>query len=203
MKTKSKISICLSLLLCCLIVVVAYRQTSQAQTKPKGISSKEVYTGTILYYPDIRSPRTSTTTRTFTLIIESETPTADIARLPDLLKEQGQDGLLKAISKTKRGSIQIGGNVGRDLGGVMVTEGEEGGRKITALGERWIQFGEARAGTRSLDYPFTYLELIVDEKGKGEGMMIPAAKIRFKNNTVEVENFATYPARLMGVQRRN
>jgi len=63
---------------------------------------------------------------------------------------------------------------------------------------------EERYGTRSTDYPFSYVELIVDRNGHGQGTFIPAARVRFnKKNEVEVENFGIYPARLSGVRQRN
>jgi hypothetical protein len=80
---------------------------------------------------------------------------------------------------------------------------EDGKRKIYVVFERWTEFAELRGGYRSLDYPFGYIELFVDPvTGKGEGTYIAAAKIRWKQNKktnqyeIEVENFATYPARL-------
>jgi hypothetical protein len=44
--------------------------------------------------------------------------------------------------------------------------------------------------------------------GRGEGTIIPAARIRFRNgrnggmDTVEIEDFGTFPGRLMGVRMR-
>ncbi|HMY76967.1 MAG TPA: hypothetical protein PLQ88_34425, partial [Blastocatellia bacterium] len=88
------------------------------------------------------------------------------------------------------------------INAVWVSEEEEG-RKINILSERWLGFGELRRGARSVDYPLTYIELFIDEKGKGEGSMIPAARVRLKKGkTLEVENFGIYPARLIGVRRR-
>lgn len=174
------------------------------RTPVAGIRGREVYTGTVVYFPDIRSPRTSTVSRTFTLTLDSQTAPNEMSQFDSRLREGGQDGLMKMISNSKHGSLQIGGNVGHDIGFVQVTPaGEEGGRKYTIILERWINFAEARRGTRSLDYPFTYIELYIDDRGKGDGMMFSAAKIRFKDNNVEVENFATYPAKLMGVTRRS
>ena len=109
---------------------------------------------------------------------------------------------MKSISKNKRGTIQIGNGLGHDINAVWVSEDEEG-RKITILFERWLNFGELRRGARSVDYPFTYIELFVDDKGKGDGTMIPAARIRYKKGkTIEVENFGIYPAKLTNVKRR-
>ena len=71
-------------------------------------------------------------------------------------------------------------------------------------------FGEVRGGYRSLDYPFGYLELLIDPAtGKGDGTFIEAAQIRWKRDkklnqyVVEIEDFGTFPARLMGVSQRD
>jgi hypothetical protein len=74
---------------------------------------------------------------------------------------------------------------------------------------RWQSFGEVRGGYRSTDYPYGVIELYIDPNtGRGEGTYVAAAKIRWRQdrqsgqNTIEIENFATFPARLMGVRRR-
>jgi hypothetical protein len=174
-------------------------QTIKAQEKTKGGATKEVYTGTVFF---IGGPRTvGTASRPFTLTITCTTPDEEVGRLAGILKADGQDALLKAISKEKCGVFQLGNNVGRDINAVRISTTEEGDRKITMLFERWLEFFEVRYGTRSQDYPFTYIELYIDSQGKGTGTMIPAARIQFKeNNTVEIENFGAYPARLMNVK---
>jgi len=57
---------------------------------------------------------------------------------------------------------------------------------------------------------FGVVELFIDERtGKGEGTYGAAAKIKLdydekkKQYQVEIENFATFPARLLGVTQRN
>src|SRR5256885_10035521 len=39
-------------------------------------------------------------------------------------------------------------------------------RKITVLFERWLKMFEVRNGTRSEDYPFTYLELFINDRSE-------------------------------------
>ncbi|HKX32519.1 MAG TPA: hypothetical protein VJ302_32835 [Blastocatellia bacterium] len=191
----------------CLVLVVSLPNSSNAQTRSKGRSTKEVYTGSIIFFggPTVAGPRNyGTRTRTFTLTIDCYTPNEEVQSLAGVLKDQGQDGLLKAVDKKKCGRIQIGSGVGRDVNVIFASQTEEGERKITILFDRWVEFFEARYGTRSLDYPFSYIELFVDDqKGKGEGTMIPLAKIRFRESkTIEIENFGAYPARLTSVRRR-
>ncbi len=205
-KVKSATISRLWITLCCVAFMSVLPQTSHAQSKSQGGFTKEVYTGTIVYLPGptVGGPgRSRTTTRTFTLTITCTTPNEDVSRLAGILKAEGQDALLRAISKNKCGVMQVGGNIGRDVNAVRISSAEEGERKITMLFERWLEFSEVRYGTRSRDFPFTYVELFVNDKGKVEGTMIPAAKIQFKgDNTVEIENFAAYPARIVG-ERRN
>jgi hypothetical protein len=131
-----------------------------------------------------------------------------VGRLVGILQEGGQDRLQEAIRNNDLGNFAVGGRVGRTLNAVVIDE-VEGRRRIRALFERWIRFGEIRGGYRSVDYPFGYIELFVDPNtGRGEGTLIEAAQIRWdrdkKSNqyVVEIENFGTFPARLMGVSLR-
>jgi hypothetical protein len=178
----------------CVVLIALCAQSSNAQ----GRSSKEVYRGNITYIGGTRGA----SVEFFTLTIESYSPDDKVQSLLDALKRDGQEGMWKAISKDKRGTIQIGNGLSRNVNEVWVAPTEEG-RKIMAIAERWVGFGELRRGARSLDYPFMYIELYVEDDGKAEGSLIPAARIRFKSGkTIEVENFGIYPARLTNVKRR-
>ncbi len=188
---------CLTILLFCVSLIALPPQTSHAQGRSAGRSSKEVYRGNITY---IGGPRVIS--EFFTLTIENYTPDDRVQNLLDVLKRDGQDGLLKAVGKDKRGSMQIGAGIARDINEVWISPTEEG-RKIMILSERWLGFGELRRGARSVDYPFTYIELYVEDDGKAEGSLIPAARVRVKRDkTIEVENFGIYPARLANIKQR-
>ena len=194
----NKNSTCLILLLFCVSLIALCPQSSYAQGRSAGRSSKEVYRGNITF---IGGPR-GVITDFFTLTIERYTPDERVQNLLDVLKRDGQDGLLKAVGKEKRGVMQIGSGLSRDINEVWITPTEEG-RKIMALSERWLGFGELRRGARSVDYPFTYIELYIEDDGKVEGSLIPAARVKFKRDkTIEVENFGIYPAQLTNLKRR-
>jgi len=170
------------------------------------VYGRETYTGTVVSYGS--GFNTRTVTRTFTLTIDGTTSDRDAQEYLGILQSGGQDDALKAISKNELGRFSIGGNVGIDVN--VVRESVSGGqRRIFIVFERWTQFAEYRGGYRSLDYPFGVIEITIDEAtGKGEGTYIAAAQIRWKQDKktkeyqVEIENFATYPARLLGVTRR-
>jgi len=168
--------------------------------------TRETYTGTVLSYGT--GLNTRTVTRTFTLIINGTTSDAEADENLNILQSGGQDDLLKTIRKQELGRFSIGANVGIDIN-VVRENVSNGQRRIFIVFERWTQFAELRGGYRSLDYPFGVIELTIDEKtGKGEGTYIAAAQIRWRKDkksgdySVEIENFATYPAKLMGVVRR-
>src|SRR4051812_34923345 len=54
---------------------------------------------------------------------------------------------------------------------------DEGGRRIIVVTDRPIGFGEARNQTRSMDYPFTILEIHLNAKDEGEGKIFGGSKI--------------------------
>jgi len=167
---------------------------------------RTTFTGTVLSYGSGFNTRTSV--NTFTLNINGTTSDADAARYLNTLQEGRQDALLDAIRNQNLGTFSIGSQVGRTLNVVRVSN-VDGRQRILAVFERWLGMGELRGGYRSIDYPFGYIELFIDPRtGKGEGTFISAAQIRFKHdnksgqNQVEIEDFGTYPSRLMNVTMR-
>lgn len=108
---------------------------------------------------------------------------------------------MKAIEKRKLGYFALEGQVGQHIKYVTETRTETG-RKIVAVVERWIKPFELRYGSRSVDYPFTYIELLIDNNGKGAGSLIGAARVKINKkhkNMPNFENFGAYPAKLIGV----
>jgi hypothetical protein len=185
----------------CLAFLILF-SSSKAYSQPR-----ESYTGTILSYGS--GLNTRTVTNTFTLNITGKTSDQEAQEYLNILQSGGQTDALKAIEDQELGRFSVGSNVGIPINVVRETV-ENGQRKIFIVFKRWTQFAELRGGYRSLDYPFGVIEMVIDERtGKGEGTYIAAAQIRWrrdkKNNNyyVEIENFATYPARLLGVTRRN
>jgi hypothetical protein len=158
-------------------------------------------TGTAVIYGSGFNTRTRTSS--FTMILNGRTSAADATRYLRTLERGGQDALLREIEGNDLGRFSMGGSVGVPLSAVIIDrDGDE--TRIRAVFRRWIGFGELRRGYRSVDYPFGYVEIRLDPStGKGEGTIIPAARIRFRGgDTIEVEDFGTFPGRLMGVRLR-
>lgn len=188
------------LMFCVLLVLAASAAYGQKTTD-------ETYTGTVLYYGS--GFNTRSVTRNFTLNLTGQTSDTQAQSFLQTLQESSQNDLLKAIQKQDLGRFSVGANVGVPIN-VVRESVVDGKRRIFIVFERWTQFAELRGGYRSLDYPFGVIELSIDERtGKGDGTYIAAAKIRWnydekqKQYQVEIENFATFPAKLLGVSLRN
>lgn len=179
------------------LLITAFAVQSFAQ------GGRETFTGTIISYGS--GFNTRTTTGTFTLNINGQTSDQQAQRLLGLLQERDQNALLKAVDDQDLGRFSVGARVGEPINVVRETM-DNGRRRIFVVFRRSPHFAELRGGYRSLDYPFGVIEMFIDPRtGKGEGTYIAAARIRWdreSQNTIEIENFATYPARLMGVTSR-
>ena len=133
-------------------------------------------------------------------------------RLISVAVEKGQNALLSALQKMPdHGKISIPGWTGPDphnarLGWVLhyafATPGEDGGLRIGIATDRYIGGWEAREQPRTIDYPFSLIEIRLDNEGKGVGKMAVATKIEFdkKKNQMVLENYASEPVRLNEVK---
>ena len=138
----------------------------------------------------------------FRLLVNRLSTAEEINQLNSALQSGGQDDLLRRLSNMKAGRIEVGSGVGIPANAIIRREEGDGRTKLTVLYERNLSFAELRYGVRSVNYRFGYAELYVG-RGENEGMLIPAAFIRLRDgNTWEVEDFGTFPARLMGLQVR-
>ncbi|HEU4509281.1 MAG TPA: hypothetical protein VFR78_13625 [Pyrinomonadaceae bacterium] len=147
------------------------------------------------------SGRLAGRSRPFSLIINSYTPANQVRELNEALGRDGQDGLLNALSKMDAGRIIVGTGVGVSANAIIADPWGEGGRRIVVFYERNLSFFELRYGSRSEMYRVGYAELYLDRSGRGEGTLIPAARVRLRDgNTWEVEDFGVFPARILGLR---
>lgn len=155
-------------------------------------------TGTAYFLSGPRPGRTYP----FRLVINRITTEDEVRQLNSSLQSGGEDELMRTLSRQKAGRIEVGTGVGLPANVIMLTDEGDGRTKLSVIYERNVRFPELRYGTRSSNYRFGYAELYVG-RGENEGMLIPAARIRLRNdNTWEVEDFGTFPARLMGLRVR-
>ena len=144
--------------------------------------------------------------------IDSWSTPQERANIINALVEKGDDGLLSALQKARAvGRWNIPGYVGPDIHQLRLghdlhyawqTPLPDGGKRIVLATDRYIGFVEARDSPRTIDYPFTLMELRVNKAGEGEGKMAVATKISFdkKNQTLELENYSSEPVRLQNLK---
>jgi hypothetical protein len=167
------------------------------------MAQRTTITGTVLMYGS--GFNTRTTSAPFTLNLNGRTSNDEAQRLLGALQSGGQEELRRSLNHNDLGRFSIGNRAGLPVEAVIVDRTADGRLRLRAVLERWQGFGEVWRGGRSLDYPFSYLEMYIDPgKGSGDGTFIAAAQIRWRNdhgqNTVEIEDFGTLPGRLMGVR---
>jgi hypothetical protein len=138
---------------------------------------------------------------TVDITIDRWTTDAERDRLADALREKGPDGLLKALQKTDEiGHIQSAGSLGYPLRFAREIPLSTGGRRLVIGTDRRISFLELREQPRTIDYPFMIMDIRLDANGKGEGKLMPVAKItQDRDHIVEIENYASEPVRLTSV----
>jgi hypothetical protein len=145
-------------------------------------------------------------TRAGTVEITIERWSTDEERrnLQAALKEGGPDALLKALQKQKdrAGFIRGTGRLGYPLRFAHQIPLPGGGRRILVATDRPISFLESLNRPRSIDYPFTIVDIRLGADGEGEGKLLPLAKVTANDdNVIEVENYASVPVRLTKVKR--
>lgn len=143
-------------------------------------------------------------TNTVDIVIERWSTPEEIEKLRGILIEKGGADLLPALQKIKPrcGYVRTTNTLGWDAQFARETQLEDGTRRIVIATDRPIAFWEARNNPRSRDYEFTLAEIHLPKNGKGEGKLIPAAKLSYdkEKQTLEIENYQREPVRLNEIQ---
>lgn len=178
-------------ILCATINVLAQDETKR-ETEHFGASAYSMNRGATMVGVDIR--------------VKAYTDNDKTQQFATALVEGGQEALTKALEKSDDiGSIQLTGRVGFYDFKLIRSRPTPTGRRIVAVCDRPLQFGELYGGTRSTDYTIgiMILDLKQDKKGKevGTGTLYYAAKVKIKNKTIKIEHFQLHPVRLVNVRK--
>jgi hypothetical protein len=126
-------------------------------------------------------------------------------RLIEVLREKGPEQLLDELKGMRPvGSIRTPDSLAYDLRYSHERPGADGGRQIVLATDRPIGFWEAVHQPRTIQYPFTVIQMQMgpDGKGKGKGTLSFATKIVAYRDVVELENFDTQPVMLTEITAR-
>jgi hypothetical protein len=138
------------------------------------------------------------------IVIDRWSTDAERDRLMKVMMDKGPEKLLDALQDMPRvGYFRSPSSVGWDIHFARKVKGADGGERVVLVTDRRIDFWEAANRPRSIDYPFTVIELRLNGDGQGEGKISVATKIIADKeaNLVTLENFDTQPVMLTQVKR--
>lgn len=128
---------------------------------------------------------------------------AERDRLVETLLNKGPRALLDALQDTRPvGRIRTPDSIGYDLHYAFQTPGEDGGRRIVIATDRPIGFWEAYDQPRTIDYPFTIVQMQIGADGRGTGTLSEFTKVIAYENNIFLENFANAPVMLTEIKAK-
>ena len=138
------------------------------------------------------------------ITIERWSSDEEFARLKDALVEKGSDALLSQLQKIKprAGYISRGpGGLGWDIRYARRTDLDGGGHRVIFATDRPMSFAERTTRPPSIDYEFLLGEMRIGPNGKGEGKLVPMARIAYDDGSrsIQIENYASEPVRFTQV----
>ena len=167
-----------------------------------GQNTKESFTGFAI------NMNSGPSTATVDITIERWSSDAERDALLAVLAEEkdpykANDKLLHALQKMpKAGYIRTPQTLAWDLRYAHQNPLDEGGRRIVVATDRPIGFREARNQSRTMDYPFTIVEIRLDTNDKGQGKILAGTRLLIdKNNHLVLENYGQQPVRFNEIRR--
>jgi hypothetical protein len=139
-------------------------------------------------------------------VVERWSTDAERDRLLNTLFDKGPEKLLDALQDLPRvGYLRTPNSIGYDIHFARKRPGEDGGEIITLATDRYIGFWEAANRPRTVDYPFTVVEIRMNKNGEGEGKMSLATKItgNKESKMITLENYQSQPVLLNKVKRES
>jgi hypothetical protein len=148
-------------------------------------------------------------TQTVDFTVERWSSDAQRDQLLGILQQEkdvtrANEKLLSALQKLpKVGYIRTPNTLAWDLRYARQTPLPEGGRRIVLATDRPIGFREAANRTRTMDYPFTIVQVELDKNDRGTGKILAGTKIYIDKKTKDLvlENYAQQPIRFNEIKK--
>jgi hypothetical protein len=143
-------------------------------------------------------------TSTVEIVVTRWSTDAERDRLITALIDKGADKLLDVLQDTpKVGYVRSPAGLGWDLHYARRTPLGDGAEQVVVATDRPLSFSETVNQPRSVDYPFTIIELHLNAQGEGEGKMSVATKIVAdkESGSIVLENYGIQPVMLQAVKR--
>lgn len=115
--------------------------------------------------------------------IEDFTTDEEMQALAQTFAQRGAEGVETVLRKGRKGYFQLGNYESSDIVLAMVTS-TDGVRRLGIVGiapNRFLAAGPAQNQTSFgyFEFPWTFIQVEVDEQGKGKGSIVPLAKVVF------------------------
>ena len=182
------------------VVAAALALSSALPAAQSNLAAPEKFTA---FAVDTSITASRALTSTVDLTINRWSTDAERDQLLAVFRAKGQQGLLSALQKLPVvGGITTPGSLKYNIHFARERKEAEGGRMIFLMTDRYIGAWEAANRPRTIDYPFTLIQLQVDKDGKGVGKASIATKItEAADGTIELENFSNQPVALTEVRK--
>ncbi|MEO8480912.1 MAG: hypothetical protein ABI634_01810 [Acidobacteriota bacterium] len=188
-----------------LVCRVQAAQSTQATRPPQSAqataAATERFTATAV---NMSAAGAAPATTPVSIVISRWSTDAERDALVNALREKGPDAVLDKLKDMPRaGSIAAAGSIGQEIHFARRVLGPNNTERVVLITDRPMSIWEMRSGSRTLDYPFTLVELRVGSDGKGEGKASVATKVIFDkdSNNVVLENYDIQPIGLQNVTR--
>jgi len=137
------------------------------------------------------------------IIIERWSTPQERTELLTAVKGASAQELLEKLRAQKSvGRISTTGNVGHELRYASEQpDNEHGGRRIFIATDRPVDLWEEFNRSNLSQYPFTFVELRLDDKGHGEGRLALATQLSVAGNVIELVNYTLQPLALTEVRQ--
>lgn len=144
------------------------------------------------------------------IVIERWTTDAEREALVDLVKQttpnpNSQDKLVDALQdiKPRTGFFRMKDRLGWDLKYAYQRQLPDGGRQIVIATDKPVSFFAARNQTRTMDYPFSFIEMRFPAGGtEGEGKVLGQTSLAVKDGQLEIEIWGQEPTRLTTITQQ-
>jgi len=143
-------------------------------------------------------PRTAPVATQVDIVVENWSTEPDRGRLLEAMKKS-QDTMLDTLRDLRKvGFIRTPGKLGWDLHYAHQAPGEDGGNRIVIATDRPMNIWEVINRPRTVDYPFMFIEMRINNDREGEGKLFPATQVTASRDgrSVQLENYDTQPVQL-------
>jgi hypothetical protein len=160
-------------------------------------AGRETFTG---FAVDIGGSNRPTSTSHVKITVDRWSTAEDTRRLVSAYRESGDTALLKELQKMKPlGRLSTPDSIGYDLRYASQTMLASGARRVLIATDRPLSYWETVNRPRSVDYPFTFIEMRIGPDGKGEGKLTLATRVNAIGDQIELENYDLAPVQLSSI----